>query len=323
MTAGRALAALLVTLLTVLGACSQAPAPAPTPAPVRPVPAGTTVVTGPAPAPPDTSCDPTASLAPAGATPAPGAMPAGSTMAAIAARGTLVVGVDQNTRPFGYRDPATGALTGFDIELAREMARAILGDPNRVRFRTESSSQRVDNLAAGAVDMVVQTLTVTCARRERVAFSSVYYEAGQRLLVPRDSATRSLDDLAGRPVCASANSTSIATLQRAPSRPVPVAVPNNSDCLVLLQQQQVDAVSTDDTILSGFAAEDPTLEVRGPALSVEPYAIGVPPGRDDLVRFVNGVLERLRADGTWARIYTDTFGRAAPAPPAARYRAAP
>lgn len=124
-------------------------------------------------------------------------------------------------------------------------------------------------------------------------------------------------------MCSIAASTSIAAVQAAPSRPVPVAVPQKSDCLVLLQQGQVDAISTDDTILAGFAAGDPTLEIRGPTIGIEPYGIGVAPQNLDLVRFVNAVLERLRTDGTWARIYTNTYGASAPAPapPAARYRA--
>ncbi len=313
----------LLALAALLAGCATTAPPTTAPTAVRPTPAGTTVLTGPPPAAPDRSCDPEASLAPGGPAPAAGAMPPGSTMAAIVARGFLVVGVDQNTRPFGYRDPATGALAGFDIELAREMARALFGDPTRIRFRTESSAQRPGNLTSGAVDLVVQTMSVTCARRRQIEFSSVYYEAAQRVLVPRRSAVRSLADLGGRPVCSIAASTSIAAVQAAPSRPIAVAVPQKSDCLVLLQQGQVDAISTDDTILAGFAAEDPTLEVRGPSVGVEPYAIGVAPQHTDLVRFVNAVLDRLRADGTWARIFTDTYGGGVPvpAPPAARYRA--
>jgi polar amino acid transport system substrate-binding protein len=315
----------LLALTALLAGCATTTPPPPTPTAVRPTPAGTTVLTGPPPAAPDRSCDPEASLAPGGPAPAPGAMPPGSTMAAIVARGYLVVGVDQNTRPFGYRDPATGALAGFDIELAREMARALFGDPTRIRFRTESSAQRPGNLTSGAVDLVVQTMSVTCARRRQIQFSSVYYEAAQRVLVPRRSPVQSLADLGGRPVCSIASSTSIAAVQSAPSHPVAVAVPQKSDCLVLLQQGQVDAISTDDTILAGFAAEDPTLEVRGPSVGVEPYAIGVAPQHTELVQFVNAVLERVRADGTWARIYTDTYGAGVPvpAPPAARYRAGP
>jgi polar amino acid transport system substrate-binding protein len=313
---------LLVLLLVLLAGCSSAAPPAPV-EPVRPVPAGTTVVTGPATAPRDTSCgDPRVSLTPT-PPPPPGAMPAGSTMAAIVARGALIVGVDQATVPLSYRDPRTGELTGLDVAVAREMARAILGDPSRVRFRIESSAQRIPNLLDGSVDMVVQAMTITCARKRQVGMSAVYYEAAQRLVVPRTSPVTGIADLGGRPVCAPLGTTSIATLQNSRGSngrpPTVVGVPENSDCLVLLQQEQVDAATTDDAILTGFALEDRRLEVRGAALDAEPYGIAVAPQRTDLLRFVNGTLDRMRADGTLAAIATATVGNAAAVPTAVTY----
>ncbi|GLZ52031.1 glutamate ABC transporter substrate-binding protein [Actinomycetospora sp. NBRC 106378] len=315
-------ATLLVVLLALLAGCSSAAAPAPV-EPVRPVPAGTTVVTGPPAAGRDTSCgDPRVSLTPT-PPPAPGAMPPGSTMAAIVARGALIVGVDQSTVPLSYRDPRTGELTGLDVDVAREMARAILGDPQRVRFRIESSAQRIPNLLDGSVDLVVQAMTITCDRKRQVGLSAPYYEAAQRLVVPRTSPVTGIADLGGRPVCAPLGTTSIATLQNSRGAdgrpPVVVGVPENSDCLVLLQQGQVDAATTDDAILTGFALEDPRLEVRGAALDAEPYGIAVAPGATDLLRFVNGSLDRLRADGTLARIATSTVGSPAAVPAVAAY----
>jgi len=335
--AGRALPVVLagLTAMAALAGCSaQAPLPSQL-APVRLVPAGTRVIsqdeaaTGrAAPSVCADGSDPVASLAPAGPAPAPTALPPGSTMARIAQRGVLVVGVDQNTYPFGYRDPATNTLAGFDVAVAKEMARAVLGDPERIRLRTESSTQRIPNLLSGDVDLVVQTMTVTCERRRQIEFSSVYYAAQQRVLVPKISPARQLSDLGNRPVCSIEGSTSVATLLAAPSRPTAVTVPEKNDCLVLLQQGQVDAISTDDTILGGFAAEDPRTDVRGPGLAAEPYGIGVAPRNTDLVRFVNAVLERMRTDGTWARIYaaTPTLNATGgttvvpPGPPVARYR---
>lgn len=322
----RGLLVLVLVVAAALAGCA-APAPPAAEAPPFPRPAGTRVE----PATPgvgvDTSCDPTASLAPTGPPPPPGTAAPGSTMAAILARGVLTVGVDQNTFPFGYRDPATGELAGFDVAVARELARALFGDPTRVRFRVESSSQRIPNLLSGAVDVVVQTMTTTCERRRQIAFSSVYFAAAQRLLVPRASPVRTLADLGGARVCSIAGSTSARTLQAAVPSPVTVTVPEKSDCLVLLQQDQVAAVSTDDTILAGFAAEDPTLELRGPAVAVEPYAIGVAPQHEDLVRWVNAVLDRLRSDGSYPRLLAATVPASVvppgTPPPAARYRTGP
>ena len=323
----RTVLVLVLALATAVGGACAAPAPPAVEAPPFPQPAGTRIEPATPGVGPDTSCDPTASLAPTGPPPPPGTAAPGSTVAAILARGVLSVGVDQNTFPFGYRDPATGELAGFDVALARELARALFGDPNRVRFRVESSGQRIPNLLSGAVDVVVQTMTTSCERRRQIAFSSVYFAADQRVLVPRASPVRELSGLGGARVCSIAGSTSARTLQAAVPSPVTVTVPEKSDCLVLLQQDQVAAISTDDTILSGFAAEDPTLELRGPAVAVEPYAIGVAPQHEDLVRWVNAVLDRVRADGTYSRLLATTVpptvvGPGTPPPPA-RYRPEP
>jgi polar amino acid transport system substrate-binding protein len=105
-------------------------------------------------------------------------------------------------------------------------------------------------------------------------------------------------------------------------RPTLFGVSNWTDCLVMLQQGQVDAISTDDVVLIGLANQDPTVEVVGASLGVEPYGIGIKKENSDLVRFVNGVLQEMRQDGTWERLY-NTWLRSlgpAPLPPNPRYQ---
>ena len=94
-----------------------------------------------------------------------------------------------------------------------------------------------------------------------------------------------------------------------------------TDCLVMLQQGQVDAISTDDAVLAGLAAQDPNVEVVGPSMGVEPYGVGIKKENSDLVRFVNGVLEQMRDDGTWERLYDARLRSLGPSPgpPTARY----
>jgi len=170
---------------------------------------------------------------------------------------------------------------------------------------------------------VIRTMTINCERLEYTDFSSVYYEAKQRVLVKEASGITGIDALGGKKVCATEGSTSLARILAAPSKPVPVQVPNWTDCLVMLQQNQVDAISTDDTILGGFTAQDPFTKVVGESLGAEPYGMGIPKGDEDFVRFVNAVLQRMRTDGTWAATYNrwlaDLLGQA-PAPPTAKYR---
>jgi len=249
-------------------------------------------------------------------------MPAGSTMAAIAERGRLVVGVDQNTYMFGFRDPGSGRLEGFDIDVAREIARGIFGDPDNVELLVVDASQREAALQSGQVDVVVRTYSITCQRKEDVAFSTVYYYANQRILSAKGSGIDSAAALADKRVCAVAGTTSLPTLFALQPRPTLVSVPTWTDCLVMLQQGQVDAISTDDVVLAGLAAQDPNVEVLGPSLGIEPYGVGIRKENQDLVRFVNGVLERMRADGSWKHLYDTWLSDIGPSPgpPAPRYQ---
>jgi polar amino acid transport system substrate-binding protein len=289
----------------------------------RPEPVGAeenpeTESTSAAPAP---NCDPRASYRPESLPPA-GQMRDGSTMRKIQDRGQLVAGVDQNTFLFGFRNPTTGALEGFDIDRVHEIAAAIFGDPNKVQFKVVTSAGRIDALKNGDVDVVVRTMTATCARWRDINFSVTYYTAGQRLLVDRASTVENLDQLGGEKVCAAKGSTSIRTITDHPAKLVPVQVDNWSDCLIMLQQGQVAAVSTDDTILAGMVAQDPNVKMVGPRFTEEPYGIGIPKANVDMVKFVNGVLARSVADGEWQRSYDRWLGRtgeAAPAPPAPAY----
>lgn len=319
------LAALLTCVLALTGCTADSEVPAGEPAAGVPSPEGAAELTEPPAAPPAQDCgDPTASLRPQGGLPAPDAMPYGSTMAQIRAKGSLVVGVNQNTYNFGYRDPFTGQIAGFEVEIAKRLTRAIFGTDGALQLRVLTSAQRIPALQEKEVDLVISTMTINCERLEQIAFSSVYYEAIQQVLVKKDSQYTGLDSLGGQKVCAVAGSTSLRRIAEAPSNPVAVSVRDWTDCLVMLQQNQVEAISTDDTILAGFTAQDPFTKIVGGPLAAEPYGIGVNKAQSDLVRFVNAVLEQMRTDGSWSTLY-DTWvaqllDRPVPAPPVARYR---
>ena len=276
------------------------------------------------PSPGPTCPDMTASLHPQASTPAPGAMPPGSYMAEIRRRGHLIAGVNAGALDFGYLNPANGHIEGFEIDLVRELARAIFGDPNAYRLVALSVPQRIPFVQDGRVDIVVDTVTITCDRRQQVDFSSVYYDAQQRVLVPANSPAAGIGDLAHKRVCASAGSTPIEVMNGlTPSvRPVAVGKPQAIDCLVDLQEGKVGAISTDDSILLGFKAQDPNTKIVGSSMADVPYGMAISKAHPDFVRFVNGVLAKLRADGTWTRLYERWIGHisgSSPALPPARY----
>ncbi|MET0236355.1 MAG: glutamate ABC transporter substrate-binding protein [Kibdelosporangium sp.] len=267
--------------------------------------------------------DPRASLRPGGPLPQPGRMPPGSTMDKIAQRGVLIAGVNQNAYRVGYRDPFSGDLAGFEIDIVREIARAVFGDPGRVRFKAIDAANRVDLLRRGEIDLAVRTTTMTCENWRDVAFSTEYYTASQRVLVRRGEPATEIEQLSGRKVCAAAGSTSITNIPAFNPRATPVSAADVIDCLVMLQQHQVDAISTSDILLMALAAQEPNTTVVGRPLKQQPYGVSVAPTATDLVQFVNGVLERMRADGTWTASYTRWLSPILgppPPPPAARYR---
>lgn len=283
----------------------------------------TTETTAAPPAPPAPDCgNPVASLRPTEA--ATSDVPLGSYMAGIRDRGRLRVGVDVSTLLFSSVDPFTGEFEGFDIDIAREVARALFDDPDAVELVAIPYSERLNVLIEGQVDLVADTFTINCRRREQIAFSSEYFTSSQRLLVRTDDPTRSIEELADRRVCAAAGSTSIENINALPEpRPIAVPVTEQADCLVLLQQGRVDAISTDDTILAGMAAQDPNVQIVGPPFSAEPYGLGLPLTAPDWVRYVNAVLEDVRESGRWSEIYdrwlADVLGPD-PGPPPAVYQ---
>lgn len=252
-------------------------------------------------------CNPYASLAPqAGVT-------AGSWAARIRARGYLIAGVDQTTYHFGYLDPLNGQVEGFDIDMIKDVAAAIFGlgldSPalaQHIHFKAIDDAQRIPDVENGTVDIVAHTMTVNCARMQDVDFSSIYYDAKQRVLVNALASGATAPDLAQlgaahQKVCATTQSDSVAQIQAAHA--IAVQVPYWSDCLVLLEEGQVAGISTDDSILYGMQAQDPDTVITGPSLEDEPYGLAISKAHPDFVRFVNAVLAADRANGQWAKSY--------------------
>ena len=265
-------------------------------------------------APAASTCDPKASsLRPSG----PPQVTAGSFMAKIRARGYLIAGVDQSTYHFGFLNPLSGQIEGFDIDMIRAVAKAIFGDPGKVQFKAISDEQRIPDTADGTVDIVAHTMTITCDRLKKIDFSSVYFDAAQRVLVLKNSTATSLDSLHGQKVCATTGSDSVDRIQQ--HHAIAVQVPYWTDCLVKLQQGDVVAISTDDSILDGLAAQDPWTKLIGPRLTDEPYGLAISKQHPEFVRFVNAVLQQLRTNGQWAASYRHWIGTAAPSPPPAQY----
>lgn len=233
--------------------------------------------------------------------PPAGHMPPGTLMQRIHRNGKLRVGVDQNTLRLGYFNPtiapASEAMQGLDIDLAGAVARAIFGRSWRqhIVYTAISTAQRESAIRSGAVDLVASAFSINCERKQTMFFSKVYYRAQQKLLVPVDSTVDSLADLRGERVCATVGSTSIGNLFGTGVVRHPVAL--RPDCLVELQEGRVSAISADDSILIGFREQDPQTKIVGGCINIERYGMAINRRHGEFVRFVNGVLDRLGADG--------------------------
>ena len=266
-------------------------------------------VTVPEPAGAQDCTEPTRSYAPNGDV---ADLAAVSAIKKIRARGRLVAGVSADTYLLASRSPFTGKIEGFDIDMVKQVALAIFGPggESKVQLRVITAADRIPVLQEEQVDIVVRNMTINCERWKDVAFSAVYYQSGQKFLVRSDLADEITDvqDLAGVRVCAPDGTTSLGNIVAQAPEAVLVPAATHTGCLVRFQRGEVDAITGDDTVLAGLAAQDPYAEVPDGqrAFTEEPYGIAVNADNTDLVRLVNAVLEQMRADGSWQRSY-DTW----------------
>ncbi|MFJ9408037.1 glutamate ABC transporter substrate-binding protein [Streptomyces sp. NPDC101393] len=235
-------------------------------------------------------------------------------------RGHLVVGAKEDQPYLGERDPASGLYTGFDIEIAKMMSAALGFPPSTIQFKTIASANRETSLQNGQIDLYVGTYTINDMRKKLVGFAGPYYLAGQGLLVRSDEDDiKGPQDLAGKRVCSAAGSTPAQRIQADYPKADLVTYDTYSVCVDNLLTFQVDAVTTDDAILLGYAAKVPDeLKVVGKPFSEEPYGIGVPRG-DNALRFaLDDALVKDEKNGDWRKAYDATLGLSgvpAPKPP--------
>ena len=247
------------------------------------------------------------------ALPTPGQMPAGSYMRTIQDRGFLIVGTSIDTNLFSSVNPATNEIEGFDVDMAALVAEAIFGPqdpPSNIRslldLRGITYAQRIPTVASGEADLIAHTMTINCKRWQQVAFSGVYLNAGQKLLVAKGSPVTTVEELAGQRVCVAAGGTSAEEMRNlAVTPPIDVTeVQNQTDCVVRFQRGEVDAIRSDDTVLAGFQDQDKLFsEIVGDLLTNEPYGMATSLDHPEFTQFVNVVLERAKQDGSWRAAY--------------------
>ncbi|PLR97575.1 transporter substrate-binding domain-containing protein [Bacillus sp. T33-2] len=221
----------------------------------------------------------------------------------IKERDKIIFGVKHDTRLFGLKNPSSGEVEGFDIDLAKQLAKEILGDEKKVEFKEVTSKTRIPMLNNGEIDAVIATMTISEERKKEVDFTDVYFEAGQSLLVKKGSKITGIEDLKkGTKVLAVKGSTSAINIrEKAPETEV-LEFENYAEAFTALKSGKGDALTTDDAILYGMADEDPSFELVGGTFTEEPYGIAVKKGNTELVEELNKALKAVQDSGKYDEI---------------------
>jgi glutamate transport system substrate-binding protein len=246
---------------------------------------------------------------------------AGTTMARLSDAGSITIGTKFDQPGFGLRNPS-GVPEGFDVEIAKLVAGKLGISPDQITWVETVSANREPFIQNGQVDLVVATYTINDKRKEVVDFAGPYYVSGQDIMLAKGNPAgiNGPDDLAGKTVCSVEGSTPAQKIRDSYPQAQLVTFDVYSKCADALDNGQVQAVTTDNVILTGLVAGAPDKrELVGNPFTEEPYGIGLKKGDDQFRGFVNDVLEQSFEDGSWADAWGRTAGaitgEPAPEPP--------
>jgi glutamate transport system substrate-binding protein len=236
-------------------------------------------------------------------------------------RGKLIIGAKSDQPFLGFEDVSTNTRNGFDIEIAKMVAADLGFSPDQIEFKTIVSANRETEIEHNNIDYYVGTYSINAKRKAVVSFAGPYYIAGQDLLVRKDDAAITGPETAvGKNVCTVTGSTSVDQIEKYIGKGKAIHYDNYAQCVDRLLTGELDAVTTDDAILKGFAAKNAgKLKVLGKPFSTEKYGVGL--AKDDAVlrKAIDDALKAHEDNGDWKKAYDATLGlsgSAAPAVPA-------
>lgn len=198
--------------------------------------------------------------------------PAKDDLNAIIQRDKLIVGIRNDAPPFGFKDK-DGFTVGYDADLAKLVAKAILGDEKKVEFVPVTASNRILKLNSGEVDCLIATMSITAQRQQILNFSSPYYMAGQAILVKNSSKASSLRDFSGKKLIIVFGSTSERNLRSNVPEVTIIGYKTYQEAYNALKAGKADGIVADDTILLGFSTNDKSVKILPKRYSKEPYAV--------------------------------------------------
>lgn len=221
----------------------------------------------------------------------------------ITQRDRLIVGIRNDAPPFGFKDK-NGFTVGYDADLARLIAKGILGDEKKVEFVPVTASNRIMKLNSGEVDCLIATMSITTQRQRFLNFSTPYYMAGQAILVRSSSKATSLRDFTGKKLIIVFGSTSEKNLRSNVPEVTVIGYKTYNDAYNALKNGKADGIVADDTVLLGFSTNDKSVKLLPKRYSKEPYAVVF--RKDDAsINFtnkVNYIVENLQSTGRLNRL---------------------
>jgi ABC-type amino acid transport substrate-binding protein len=230
-----------------------------------------------------------------------------STLAEIKKRDKLIVGVKTDFPPFGSID-AAGKNVGFDIEVAYEFAKAMLGDANKIELVSVTSGNRIPYLQSGKIDIIIATVTVTDERRKVVEFSDPYFLSGELLLVPKASTINDVKDLNGKKVAIIQGSISDSDLAELAPQATRLKYGKVTEAVLAVKAGHADAFAQDDILILKLAKENSDMRAAGKPFYPRPYGIAVRKGDVEFNNWVNTALKKMHADGSYDRIWKKHVG---------------
>lgn len=221
----------------------------------------------------------------------------------------VVIGVKEDQPGLGYLDNVTGERSGFDVDIARWIAGSLGFDESKIEYKPIASANREQAIVNGDVDYYVGTYSINDKRKQDIDFAGPYFVTGQGLLVKQGSPDyQSLEELEGKTVCSATGSTPIQNIKENFPGIKTQEFDLYSACVENLVNGQVDAVTTDQAILIGYAAQDPEnlMVTTGPLLTEELYGVGLPKGDDVLRAHINDLFTN--GGDTWQEIFDANLG---------------
>jgi glutamate transport system substrate-binding protein len=217
---------------------------------------------------------------------------------------TVRIGIKFDQPGLGYDEG--GSYSGFDVDVAKYVAGELGFTEEQIEFVEAPSANRENLLSNNQVDMIFATYSITDTRKETVDFAGPYFVAGQDLLVPTDSDITGPEDLDGKNLCSVTGSTSAQKIKDQYPGVQLVEQPGYAECVTAMGGGQIDAVTTDDIILAGLAAQEANagkFKVVGNTFSEENYGVGLPKG-SDRCEDINAAITKMIDEGAWEEAIT-------------------